>query len=192
MEETPVARPITFASALAALLMVACTRAASSAATPGDTTPAAHPTTPSPSPSTTPGAPVPDQRTPQPAPDTAPPSAPPSAHPGKPDVEPPGATSRASDSAHVAALERAAVALAKTTGCSSDDQCRNAPVGIKACGGARYYLKYCAASTDSVALFRALARLDSAERAYNAKYHVISTCQMILPTRPHLVAGACH
>lgn len=178
------ARSMIIASALTALLGVACTRAPSSAATPGDTA------APAASPSKQPGAPIPDQRNPQPAPDTAPPGP-----PAKPstDSTPAGTpSSRASDSAHVAALEHAAVALAKTTGCSSDDQCRNVPIGAKACGGPRYYLKYCALSTDTVALFRAVARLDSAERAYNAKYHIVSTCQMILPTRPHLVGGACH
>jgi len=186
-----VARSMIIASALTALLGVACTRAPSSAATPGDTTVSARPA-PSSNPSTQPAAPIPDQRNPVPAPDTAPPGPPAksvgdTAHVGT------GATSsRASDSTHVADLEHAAVALAKTTGCSRDDQCRNVPIGAKACGGPRYYLKYCALGTDTVALFRAVARLDSAERAYNTKYHIVSTCQMILPTRPHLVGGACH
>lgn len=176
------ARRMIFASAFA-LLAAACTHAPSGAATPGDSTsvaptPSASSSASSSTPSAQPAVPVRDQRAPHPARDTTPDA---------------GATgSRAGDSAHVAALEHAAVALARTTGCSSDGQCRNAPVGVKACGGARYYLKYCAASTDSVALFRALARLDAAERAYNARYHVVSTCQMILPTRPHLVGGACH
>jgi hypothetical protein len=117
----------------------------------------------------TPGAPAPASQRPAPAPPTG----------------------RAADSAHIAAIELEARALAKTTGCSRDDQCRNAPVGINACGGVRYYLNYCAASTDSVALFARLAQLDSAERAFNARYHVVSTCMMITPTRPHLEGGVC-
>lgn len=186
-------RPRIIASALTVLLAAACTRAPASGAAPGGSAPAVQPPPPT-SPSTHPGAPIPGSRTPQPAPDTAPPSpsAPVPAHPvGSPDTTSSQAGQRA-DSAHIAALEREARALAKTTGCTRDDQCRNAPVGVKACGGPEYYLKYCAASTDSVALYRVLARIDAAERAYNAKYHVMSTCQMMLPTRPHVVGGACH
>ena len=187
------ARPMIMTGALAAILAVAaCTRTPSSTATGGEPAPATRSPVPA-SPNTQPGVPVPDSRTPQPAPDSAapgPPSTTP-AHPVGTSTTDNESGRRSADSARVAQLEHDAVALAKTTGCSSDDQCRNAPVGIKACGGPRYYLKYCAASTDSVALFRALARLDTAERAYNAKYHVVSTCQMILPTRPHVVAGAC-
>ena len=186
------ARPMIIVSALAAVLVgAACTRTPSSAGTASEPIPA---TGAAANPSAQPGAPVPGARTPRPAPDSAPPS-PPSTTPAHPVGTPTTDNEsgrRSADSARVAALEHDAVALAKTSGCRSDDQCRNAPVGIKACGGPRYYLKYCAASTDSAALFRALARLDSAERAYNAKYHIISTCQMILPTRPHVVAGACH
>lgn len=181
------------ASALAAVIVGgACTRTPSNTGTAGEAAPATRSPAPA-SPTTQPGVPVPDSRTPQPAPDSAPPG-PPSTTPAHPVGTPTSDTQgghRSADSARVAQLEHDAVALAKTTGCSSDDQCRNAPVGIKACGGPRYYLKYCAATTDSIALFRALARLDTAERAYNAKYHIVSTCQMILPTRPHVVAGAC-
>lgn len=137
----------------------------------------------------TPNVPIPDSRTPQPAVDTAPPG-PPTVHPaGEPASVSSG--SRAADSAHVAQLEHQALAIAKNTGCSRDDQCRNVPVGIKACGGARYYLKYCVVSTDTVALFRKLAELATAERAYNSKYHIVSTCMMITPTRPHLEGGVC-
>lgn len=177
------------ASAAIAALAAACTRAPSSAPTPGGSVAAVQPAAP-PNPVTHPGVTVPDSRTPQPASDTAPPG-PPSTTPAATVGTAATGSAQRVDSARVAALEHEAVALAKTTGCSSDDQCRNAPVGVKACGGPRYYLKYCAVSTDTVALFHALARLDTAERAYNKKYHIVSTCQMILPTRPHIVGGVC-
>lgn len=183
------ARPTIIASVLTAILAVACTRPPSSVPTPGETTTVTRSPVPA-SPSTQPGAPVPDLRTPRPAPDSAPPGPP--ARTAAPPNESGTPGTRAADSTHLAVLEREARALAKTTGCRSDDECRNAPVGIKACGGPRYYLKYCAASTDSAALFRKLAQLDTAERAYNAKYHVMSSCMMMRPTRPHVVAGACH
>lgn len=165
--------------------LAACTPAgtgAGSSTTPaGGATASAQPQTPN--------VPIPGSRTPQPAPDTAPPG-PPTAHPsGQP--APTTGGSRAADSTHLAQLEHEALAIAKNTGCSSDDQCRNVPVGIKACGGARYYLKYCVVSTDTVALFRKLAELATAERAYNKKYNIVSTCMMIMPTRPHLDGGVC-
>lgn len=98
---------------------------------------------------------------------------------------------RAGDSLQMARLEASAKAIAKTTGCSSDDQCRNAAVGIKPCGGTRYYLKYCAASTDTVALLATIDSLDQRERAFNKKYNVVSNCMLVTPTRPHLEGGAC-
>jgi hypothetical protein len=170
----------------AVVVLAACAPAGS--ATGGATTPATAGGTASAQPPT-PNVPIPDSRTPQPAVDTAPPG-PPTVHPaGEP--APVSGGSRAADSTHLAQLEHEALAIAKNTGCSRDDQCRNVPVGIKACGGARYYLKYCVASTDTVALFRKLGELATAERAYNAKYHIVSTCMMITPTRPHLEGGVC-
>lgn len=184
------ARPTIIASALTAILAAgACTRASPGTAMSGETATAARSPAPT-SPSTRPGVPVPDSRTPLPAADSAPPG-PPAAAPAEPVGAPGRVPSQSVDSTRLAELEREARALAKTTGCVRDDQCRTAPVGIRACGGPRYYLKYCRASTDSTALFRALARLDTAERAYNARYRTISTCQMTLPTRPRVVGGAC-
>lgn len=101
------------------------------------------------------------------------------------------ASNRRADSMHVSALESEARVIAKVAGCKANSECRNAPVGVKACGGPRYYLPYCAATTDTAALFAKLDEVASAERAYNKKYNVVSTCQMMLPSRPHFERGAC-
>lgn len=85
-------------------------------------------------------------------------------------------------------LEAEAKALVKAEGCSAG-QCRTAPVGSRACGGPRYYLVYCARTTDSAALFAKLDAVAAAERAYNVKYQVMSTCEFRTP--PHVgVTGA--
>ena len=93
----------------------------------------------------------------------------------------------AGDKQTVERLEREAKALAKTDGCANDSQCRAAPVGAKACGGPRYYLSYCAATTDSAALFRKLDELAQAERARNQKEGIISDCSFV--TEPQLQAS---
>lgn len=105
--------------------------------------------------------------------------------------ETPPLSQRAADSLDLVRIEAQAKGLARTRGCKTSDQCRNAPVGVKACGGPRYYLKYCAATTDSAALFRKLAELAKAERAYNKKYNVMSTCIAIVPSPPKLQGGTC-
>ena len=61
----------------------------------------------------------------------------------------------------IAELEAEALALAHTAGCSRPDQLRTAPLGTQPCGGPRVYVTYCAATTDSVALFNKLAELKS-------------------------------
>lgn len=88
-------------------------------------------------------------------------------------------------------LEDQAKAIAKTSGCSSVAQCRTAPVGNRACGGPRYYIAYCSASTDSVALFRKLDEVASAENAYNRKYQLASTCEFRMPAPLALSGGEC-
>jgi len=104
-------------------------------------------------------------------------------------AQPPGPDN--ADWARILELEAEAKALVKTTGCSSGDQCRTAPVGSRACGGPRYYLVYCSRTTDSAALFRKLAEVESAERAYNTKYQIGSTCEFRMPPTVGLTAGAC-
>lgn len=88
-------------------------------------------------------------------------------------------------------LEREARALAHTGGCDSLAQCRTAPVGWRSCGGPRTYLVYCAATTDTVALFKKLAELEAAEKAYNLKSGLMSTCIMRVPPNVSFRGGSC-
>jgi hypothetical protein len=88
-------------------------------------------------------------------------------------------------------LEDHAKALIKTDGCTSADQCRSAPVGSRACGGPRYYLVYCARTTDSAALFRRLESVAAAERAFNTRYQIMSTCEFRMPPDVALTGGGC-
>jgi len=95
------------------------------------------------------------------------------------------------DRTRLARLEQEARALAKTDGCSTSEGCRTAPVGWRGCGGPRTYLAYCAATTDSAALFRKLDELKEAEIAYNAKSGMMSTCEMRLPPVVTASGGRC-
>ncbi|HEU4748361.1 MAG TPA: hypothetical protein VFS56_07645 [Gemmatimonadaceae bacterium] len=110
---------------------------------------------------------------------------------GTGDRRTPPPSNEQSDWAAILRLEEEAKALVKATGCTAGDQCRTAPVGSRACGGPRYYLVYCSRTTDSVALFRKLAEVESAERAYNAKYQIGSTCEFRMPPTVGVTAGAC-
>ncbi len=95
------------------------------------------------------------------------------------------------DWAAIEKLEQAAKAIAKTDGCSSGTDCRAAPVGSRACGGPRYYLPYCAKTTDSAALYRKLDEVAKAEQAYNRKYNLASTCEFRMPPLVESVGGSC-
>jgi hypothetical protein len=88
-------------------------------------------------------------------------------------------------------LEREARALAHSDGCDSLVQCRTAPVGWRSCGGPRTYLVYCAATTDTVALFRKLAELEAAEKEYNLKSGLMSSCIMRAPPQVSLRGRSC-
>ena len=88
-------------------------------------------------------------------------------------------------------LEREAVALARADGCASLAQCRSAPVGNRPCGGPRYYVPYCALTTDSAALFAKLAELARAEADYNQRNGLASTCEMRLPGELAIAGGVC-
>jgi hypothetical protein len=105
---------------------------------------------------------------------------------------PAGATSDTGDArARIARLESEARALATLTGCTSADECRTAPVGSRGCGGPRTFIAYCAASTDTVALFRKLDELKAAEEKYNAANGIGSTCEMRMPPVPGFTGGRC-
>jgi hypothetical protein len=91
----------------------------------------------------------------------------------------------------LARLEQEARALAKTDGCADVAACRTAPVGWRGCGGPRTYLVYCAATTDTVALFRKLKELEEAEKQYNATSGMMSTCELRMPPRVGLAGRSC-
>jgi hypothetical protein len=95
------------------------------------------------------------------------------------------------DWAQIIALEDQAKALVKADGCSSNAECRTAPVGSRACGGPRYYLVYCSRTTDSAALFQKLDAVANAERAYNQRYNIASTCEFRMPPTVALSGGSC-
>lgn len=88
-------------------------------------------------------------------------------------------------------LEARARALVRATGCSSAGDCRAAPVGQRGCGGPRTYFVYCRTATDSAALFRVLAELERAERAYNARSGMASTCEFREAPAVGLEGGRC-
>jgi hypothetical protein len=87
-------------------------------------------------------------------------------------------------------LEDEAKVIAKVSGCATSE-CRAAPVGSRACGGPRYYLPYCAKTTDSVALYSKLDEVAKAEQAYNRKYKILSTCIFMMPPTVEAVGGSC-
>jgi hypothetical protein len=110
---------------------------------------------------------------------------------GDASVPPPRTNEQQRDWAGIEALEREAKAITRTTGCSSTSGCRAAPVGNRACGGPRYYIVYCAATTDSVELYRKLDEVAAAENAYNRKYGIVSTCEFRMPPDMVLIGGEC-
>jgi hypothetical protein len=127
--------------------------------------------------------------TPSPAPRDA------DAAPSSPSPAPPAAPAAAAgdapaDTGRIARLEREARALARAEGCSAD-QCRTAPVGSRPCGGPREYIVYCAATTDSAALFAKLAELARAEEAFNRANEMMSTCEFRTPPGVAVQGGRC-
>lgn len=95
------------------------------------------------------------------------------------------------DWAEIERLESEAKALVRATGCTSSEGCRAAPVGNRACGGPRYYLVYCAPTTDSTALFGKLNEVVSAENEYNEEYEIVSTCEFRMPPEIAFSGGEC-
>jgi hypothetical protein len=107
------------------------------------------------------------------------------------DTIPPARDTTPDPRPRLARLEQEARALAKLDGCATAGDCRTAPVGWRGCGGPRTYLVYCAATTDTVALFRKLAELEQAERAYNASTGMMSTCELRMPPAVRLDGRSC-
>ncbi len=99
--------------------------------------------------------------------------------------------SQQSDWNGIERLEAQAKALAKIDGCANSTECRSAPVGNRACGGPRYYIPWCAKTTDSVALYSKLAEVAKAEDAYNKKYNLVSTCEFRMPPLVVASGGSC-
>ena len=99
--------------------------------------------------------------------------------------------SQQADWAKIIELENQAKAIVRVDGCSATDECRTAPVGSRACGGPRYYLVYCARTTDTASLRLKLDQVANAERAYNTKYNLASTCEFRLPPQTELSGGTC-
>jgi hypothetical protein len=95
------------------------------------------------------------------------------------------------DWAAIEKLEGEAKTIARTAGCTASGDCKAAPVGSRACGGPRYYLPYCAKTTDSVSLLRKLDEVARAEQAYNRKYNLASTCEFRMPPTVTAVGGSC-
>lgn len=90
---------------------------------------------------------------------------------------PTSSADRQRDWADIQRVELQAKGIVRTDGCAHAGQCRTAPVGSRACGGPRYYLTYCAASTDTARLSRLLDRVKEMEEAYNRKWEIVSTCE---------------
>lgn len=111
--------------------------------------------------------------------------------PRQPDASTPAPDQQQQDWAAIEGLEQEARAIVRTTGCSSAQACRTAPVGNRACGGPRYYLVYCAATTDSAALYRKLSDIVAAENAYNRKYGIVSTCEFRMAPDVVYAGGEC-
>ncbi|MDO8500955.1 MAG: hypothetical protein Q7S20_03840 [Gemmatimonadaceae bacterium] len=88
-------------------------------------------------------------------------------------------------------LETQAKAIARVDGCASSGDCRSAPVGSRACGGPRYYIPWCAKTTDSAALYRKLAEVARAEQEYNRKHNTVSTCEFRTAPLVESVGGSC-
>ena len=91
----------------------------------------------------------------------------------------------------IEALEVEGKAIAKIDGCVASSACRTAPVGSRGCGGPRYYIPWCSATTDSAALYAKLAQVAKAEQAFNAKYSMASTCEMRLAPAVVSSGGSC-
>ena len=129
-----------------------------------------------------------------PATDVPAPPAAPAANPPTPPAAPvdrPAEAAAGEDSATIMRLEREARAIAKAGPCADAGGCRTAPVGNRPCGGPRAYIVYCAATTDTTALFAKLRELARAEDEYNRRMGLGSTCEFRMPPETTLTGGTC-
>lgn len=123
--------------------------------------------------------------------DSGPPAAQAPAPPPRANRPAPPAGGAETDSARIARLEVEARAMAQADGCGEEGQCRTAPVGSRPCGGPRAYIVYCAATTDTSALFAKLQELARAEEEYNKKTGMASTCEFRTPPDVELSSASC-
>lgn len=84
------------------------------------------------------------------------------------------------DRAALDSAGRAIQALAGSGKCA-DGACAALAVGAKPCGGPWSYVSYCPTSPDAERLRTLAAELQRAERAYNERYSVASTCDLATP-----------
>ena len=98
---------------------------------------------------------------------------------------------RRCDPTQLQTLETEARELVEAGGCTDVSQCRTAPVGVRACGGPRDYVVYCAETTDEDALLRALDRLARREERFNRQCGVFSICIFVSPPEVELVGDVC-
>jgi hypothetical protein len=91
----------------------------------------------------------------------------------------------------MATMHGGAAGKSVAAGCASSE-CRAVPAGSRACGGGpRYYIACCARTTDSLALYRKLDEVSKAERAYNTRYQLGSTCEFSMPPLAEAIGGSC-
>lgn len=88
-------------------------------------------------------------------------------------------------------LRTEAHALAHVDGCSAASECAVIAIGERACGGPEEHIVYCPRSTDVAALKRKAAEIASAQRAFNRRYQLMSTCELRVAPATELVGGSC-
>lgn len=97
----------------------------------------------------------------------------------------------ADDRATLDRLKQQARSLAGTTGCAAGGECSAIGLGERPCGGPSEYVVFCPRTTDVQALREAVAVVARAERAFNDRYGIGSTCDYRTPPALELSAGSC-
>lgn len=95
------------------------------------------------------------------------------------------------DQATLDSLVTVARSLARTEGCAEDAECAAVALGVKACGGAKEYLVYCRASTDTAELMRVVELVNRLEAEFNERYGMVSDCMLLLEPQVTVQGGAC-
>jgi hypothetical protein len=82
-------------------------------------------------------------------------------------------------------------ALLSGAGCERVEDCKTVALGALACGGPSRYAVFCALSTDAAALEQQRVALEAQETEANSRCVTVSTCAVLQPPTPRLVAGVC-